>query len=268
MTAAIGDGRVLPLRGGGAIPVLGFGTWRLRGGEAYDAVRTALDVGYRHVDTATMYQNEQQVGRALRDSGVPREEVFVTTKLPPERAGRERETIKQSLRELGVDRVDLWLVHWPPGGSAAPRTWEQFLAAQQAGLTVDIGVSNYSPAQVDELIDATGVAPAVNQIRWSPALYDEQRLRHSRDRGVVLEGYSPFRASQLDDAVLLEIAEAHGVTAPQVILRWHIDTDVVAIPKSAHPERIRANFAVWDFALTPDEIARINTLGTGATTTT
>ena len=252
------DDRTIPMTAGGAIPVLGFGTWQATGQECYDAVRSALDVGYRHIDTATMYRNENEVGRALRDSGVARSEVFVTTKLPPERAGRERQTIERSLTDLGTDYVDLWLVHWPPGGEARPQTWQELLSVRGEGLARAVGVSNYSPAQVDELIAVTGEAPAVNQIRWSPALYDPARLAHSRDRGVVLEGYSPFRASRLDAPVLRDIAAAHGVSPAQVILRWHVEHGVVVIPKSAAPERIAANFDIWDFSLTADEVARLN----------
>ncbi len=240
------------------MPLLGFGTWQLRGQSAYDAVRVALDVGYRHLDTATMYRNEEQVGRAIADSGVDRSEIFVTTKLPAERVGRERATIEESLHKLGTDYVDLWLVHWPPAGDARPQTWRELLSVRDEGLARAVGVSNYSPGQVDELIEATGEAPAVNQIRWSPALYDPARLAHSRDRGVVLEGYSPFRASRLDAPVLRDIAAAHGVSPAQVILRWHVEHGVVVIPKSANPERIAANFDIWDFSLTADEVARLD----------
>jgi diketogulonate reductase-like aldo/keto reductase len=137
-------------------PLLGFGTWQLRGREAYDAVRVALDVGYRHIDTATMYRNEEQVGAALRDAAIDRSEVFLTTKLPAQAAGRERATLEESLRRLGTDYVDLWLVHWPPDGSASPDVWRAFLSARDAGLARSVGVSNYSAGQVDELIEATG----------------------------------------------------------------------------------------------------------------
>src|SRR3954449_6762538 len=192
-TVKLGDGASMPL--------LGFGTWRLRDEQAYRAVRDALDAGYRHVDTATMYGNEADVGRALRDSGVPREQVFVTTKLPAERAAGEAGTLEASLRALGVDAVDLWLIHWPPGG-AAPRVWRELLAAQDAGRAHSGGVSNYSLAQLDELTAATGRTPAVNQIRWGPTLYDAATLAGHRERGVVLEGYSPFRTTNLHDPVL------------------------------------------------------------------
>jgi diketogulonate reductase-like aldo/keto reductase len=242
------------------MPILGFGTWQLRGRDGYGAIRHALDVGYRHIDTATNYGNETQVGRALRDSGIPREDVFVTTKLPSGNAGRERATIDASLRDLGTEYVDLWLIHWPPGGEASVPTWRALLDVRRSGKARAVGVSNYSPAQIDELIDATGDAPAVNQIRWSPAVYDAARLAHSRERGVALEGYSPFQASRLDDAVLREIADAHGVAPTQVILRWHVEHGVVVIPKSATPERIESNHDIFDFSLTDAEVARIDAL--------
>ncbi|MGI8867844.1 MAG: aldo/keto reductase [Mycobacteriales bacterium] len=250
------------LSNGAQVPLLGFGTWQLREKECYDAVRSALDVGYRHLDTATGYENEEQVGRAIRDSGLDRSEVFITTKLPPENAGKEAETLAASLRNLGVDYVDLWLIHWPPTGEAGVETWREFLALQGESKTRAIGVSNYSTEQVDELIDATGVAPAVNQIRWAPALFDKARADHLKDRGVALEGYSPFRASDLDDEALTTIADTHNASVPQVILRWHLEHEYIAIPKSAKPERIKANFDVFGFSLTPDEVATIDALST------
>jgi diketogulonate reductase-like aldo/keto reductase len=247
---SVGDGHEMPL--------LGFGTWQLPGDQAYEPVRVALETGYRHLDTATMYRNEIEVGRALHDSGVARDEVFVTTKLPAERAARARETIEESLKALGIDQLDLWLVHWPPNGSARPQTWREFVAAREDGLTRAIGVSNYSVAQIDELAQATGVMPAVNQIPYSPALHDPSLLAAHRERGVVLEGYSPFRRSDLREPVFAEVAAAHGVTPTQVILRWHIQHEIVVIPKSATPDRIRANFDVFGFALTPEEMARMD----------
>jgi diketogulonate reductase-like aldo/keto reductase len=252
--------RMLPLHTDRQIAILGFGTWQLEGSQAYEAVRHALDVGYRHLDTATTYGNESEVGRAVRESGVPKDEIFVTTKLPPDHAGRERETIEQSLRRLGLDHVDLWLIHWPPRGEASPETWRVLLELRDEGRATDVGVSNYSPAQIETLISETGEAPTVNQVRWSPAIYDERVLRHSREQGVVLEGYSPFRASDLRDPVIVSIANSHGVSPTQVILRWHLETGVVVIPKSAHPQRIAENFDVFGFSLTKEEVARLNGL--------
>jgi 2,5-diketo-D-gluconate reductase A len=247
------------LPGGGSMPLLGFGTWQIKGEQCYDAVRSALDVGYRHIDTATVYRNEDQVGRALADSGVPRDEVFVTTKVPP-RARDARTTLDESLRQLGTDAVDLWLIHWTEGGSVHEDLWGVLLEAQKAGKVRDVGVSNYSLDQIDRLVDATGQQPAVNQIEWAPTLYDEEVARGHEQRGIVLEGYSALKNTDLDDPVLREIADAHGVTAAQVLLRWHLDHGFVAIPKSATPERIRANFAVTGFSLDEDELHRIDGL--------
>lgn len=247
-----------------AMPLLGFGTWQLRGAEAYRAVRTALEVGYRHIDTATVYGNEAQVGRAVRDSGVDRGEIFLTTKLPAERAGHEAQTLTESLRALDTDRVDLWLVHWPPNGTAAPQPWRELLTAREDGRARAVGVSNYSTVQIDELIAATGQAPAVNQVRWGPTLHDPARLAEHRERGVVLQGYSPFKTTDLRHPVLAEIATAHRVTAAQVVLRWHLEHGVVVIPKSGHPDRIRANAEVHGFRLSAEEVGRIDGLSTGA----
>ena len=250
----------LSLGHGAEMPLLGFGTWQIRGEKAYEAVRDALEAGYRHIDTATMYGNEAEVGRALRDSGVPRDEVFVTTKLPPERAGRERETLDASLRALGVDAVDLWLIHWPPRRRSVP-VWERFVEARDAGRARAIGVSNYGVGEIDELSSATGVTPAVNQIRFGPRLYDPKLIAQHRERGVVVEGYSPFKTTNLHDEVLTRIAAAHGVDPARVVLRWHVQHEIVVIPKSANPERIATNAAIDGFSLTDEEMAAVDRLG-------
>jgi len=251
---------MVTLPGDVVMPPVGFGTWQLRGRRAYDAVRCALDVGYRHFDTATMYGNEAELGRALHDSGLDRQEIFVTTKLPARGAGRERETITASLRDLGTDYVDLWLVHWPPGGSARPATWQQLLAVRDEGLARAVGVSNYSVGQLDELIDATGEPPAVNQIPWSPSRHDPRQLAGNRDRGVVVEGYSPLKGANLRDPVLVEIASRHEVTPAQIVLRWHLEHGIVVIPKSANRDRIATNFDLSGFQLSGDEVLRIDGL--------
>jgi len=251
------------LRSGTDMPLLGFGTWQLRGRTGYEAVRQALSTGYRHLDTATIYRNEAEVGRALRDSGLPRTDVFVTTKLPPEYAGAERRTLTQSLANLGADYVDLWLIHWPPSAQARADIWKQLLPLRDEGLARAVGVSNYSTAQIDELIEATGETPAVNQIPWSPALYDPEVLAAHRERGVVVEGYSPFKRSDLRDPVLVEVAQRHGVTVAQVVLRWHLQHEIVVIPKSATPARIAENFDILGFTLTGEEMAGIDALGRG-----
>lgn len=203
------------LASGSKMPTLGLGTWQARGRSAVGAALRALEVGYRHIDTATAYGNEEQVGQAVAESGVPREEIFVTTKLPPSRAGRERATLRDSLDALGFGHVDLWLIHWPPSGLARPDVWERLLELQAEGLAREVGVSNYSVRQLDELEQATGRLPAVNQIEWSPALFDRSVLEAHRRRGVQLEGYSPLKTMNLRDPQLVRIAEAHGVTPPR-----------------------------------------------------
>jgi diketogulonate reductase-like aldo/keto reductase len=243
------------------MPLLGLGTWQASGRRAVDAVRRALELGYRLVDTATMYGNEREVGRAIAESGLPREQVFVTTKLPQGNAGRERQTLRESLDALRLDHIDLWLIHWPPGGRARPDVWERLLELQADGLARTVGVSNYSLRQIGELERATGRLPAVNQIEWSPALFDRQILDGHRTRGVRLEGYSPLRASNLRDPRLARVAERHGVTPAQVVLRWHLEHEVVVIPKSTNAARLAENAAIFDFELTASEVESLDALG-------
>lgn len=242
--------------------MVGFGTWQLRGRQAREAVRAALAAGYRHLDTATMYGNEAEVGRAIADSGLDRTELFVTTKIRAGDAGRVRSVLRQSLDGLGTGYLDLWLVHWPPSQPAARRQlWQEMLEVKAEGLARDIGVSNYSLGEVDELIAATGEAPAVNQIDWGPAFYNAGVLASHAERGIAVEGYSPLKNTNLDDPVLAKIAAAHGVTAAQVVLRWHLEHDITVIPKSARPDRIRSNFELFGFSLTAGEVAAIDALG-------
>lgn len=248
------------LADGVSIPLIGFGTWQLDSDDAYNGVRAALDIGYRHIDTATAYDNEDKVGAAIRDSGVGRENVFITTKCPPGNIGREAQTLDASLKALGVDFIDLWLIHWPPHGDAKPDMWKAFIEALDAGKTRAIGVSNYSIAQIDELISATGQGPALNQIPWNPFIFNEREVTDLRSRDVVLEGYSPLKRSDLSNPVLAEIAAAHGKTPAQVILRWHVEHGFVVIPRSRRRLRIEENFAIFDFELTQEEMRRLDAL--------
>jgi 2,5-diketo-D-gluconate reductase A len=244
----------------GSMPLLGFGTWQISNSAAPQVTAQALESGYRHIDTATAYHNESGIGKALASSTLAREAVFVTTKLPPDRAGRERRTLEESLSKLGVDYVDLWLVHWPPSGRAAPRVWEQLVSLRQDGLAKAVGVSNYSLRQIDELTEATGTTPEVNQIRWGPALYDPAAVAGLQQRGVVLEGYSPFKVSNLSDPTLVSIASKHDATTPQVIVAWHIAHGFVVIPKSSRRERIVSNAAAARIQLSAEEVAAIDGL--------
>jgi diketogulonate reductase-like aldo/keto reductase len=251
----------VPLAGGGQLPLIGFGTWKLKGYQAEAAVAAALTAGYRHIDTAVMYGNEAEIGTALGNSGLGREEIFLTTKVRPSDAGREASVLRRSLRALRTDYVDLWLIHWPPNrGQLIRQMWNELRDLRDQGLARDIGVSNYDLDQIDELISAIGEAPAVNQIPWSPGRYDAGLLAGHRDRGVVLEGYSPLKGTQLDHPVLTDIARAHGVNAAQVVLRWHLDHAIPVIPKSRQPDRIAANLDLLGFTLTEAEVAAIDGL--------
>ncbi|HET7327605.1 MAG TPA: aldo/keto reductase [Nocardioidaceae bacterium] len=260
MTIQLPD-ETLPLTGGGRMPLLGFGTWQIKGKDAVRATSAALEVGYRHVDTATVYGNEDEVGRALKDSGVARDDVFVTTKCPPDRAGRELDTLRESLDLLGTDHVDLWLIHWPEEGTDHVGMWHSFVEARESGLARAIGVSNFDAALIDEVTTATGVAPAVNQIEWSPLLYDAATVAEHRERGVALEGYSALRGGTLDHPTIVGIAERIDRTPAQVIIRWHLQHGVVVIPKSVHEDRIRSNADVGGFTLTDGEMEALDALG-------
>lgn len=248
----------------GRMPQVGFGTWQLRGDEARAAVTAAVSAGYRHIDTATMYRNEQEIGDALAASDVDRSDVFLTTKIRASDQGQERAVLRQSLGALGTDYLDLWLIHWPPSRASDRRAlWTELLAVQAEGYVRDVGVSNFSLAQIDEITEATGQAPAVNQIDFGPRRYDAQLLAGHAERGVAVEGYSGLKNASLRDPVLSAIAAAHGVTTAQVVLRWHLEHDVTVIPKSARPERIAANIDLSGFRLTADEVAAIDSLAGG-----
>jgi diketogulonate reductase-like aldo/keto reductase len=254
------------LRRGAAIPAVGLGTWQLEGAAARIALSEGLALGYRHIDTATVYRNEDEVGRALHESGVDRDELFITTKLPGN-ARDVRATIERSLSDLKVDFVDLWLIHWPPARSydSATRSslelYEQMLALRDEGLARSIGVSNYDIREIDELAIATGDTPEVNQIAWSPFLH-RSALHDAHDaREVVLEGYSPLSTSRLDNPVLAGVASSHQVSAAQIVLRWHLQHAIPVIAKSAHLERQRANIDIFDFELGDGEMDQIDGLG-------
>jgi diketogulonate reductase-like aldo/keto reductase len=253
--------QTLTLAGGTQIPLLGLGTWQITGDDAVRATASALESGYRHLDTATVYGNEAEVGRALADSGVPRDEVFVTTKCPPDHAGKELDTLRRSLELLQVDHVDLWLIHWPGSGSVNSDMWRAFVEAREAGLAREIGVSNFDATLIDEVAGATGVTPAINQVKWSPLLFDARVLEQHRARGVAVEGYSALRGGTLDHPAIVEIAERLDRTPAQVIIRWHLDHEVVVIPKSVNSDRIRSNADVAGFSLSAEDMATIDALG-------
>lgn len=248
------------LSGGAEIPLIGFGTHPLRGEEAIVAIVEALDAGYRSIDTATRYRNQDSVGDALRRSHVPRDEVFVTTKLPPDCVGAERATLQESLDAIGVDHVDLWLIHWPPGGAPGIKAWKEMVRLRDEGLARAIGVSNYQIRLFDELHAETGVHPELAQVQWSPVHFSARYLAACNERGIVVGAHSPFRSARLDDATLRRIAEAHGVETTQVIVRWNVQHGVAVVPKSSHRDRMEQNLDVLGFELGENEMRTIDNL--------
>lgn len=250
------------LGGGVAMPLLGLGVWQIRAGRpAEDAVSWALEAGYRHIDTAAAYRNEESVGRAVRSSGLPRESVFVTTKMRSSEPEPER-ALAQSLERLGLDHVDLYLIHSP--GSGSERHWPALAELRSRGLTRSIGVSNWGDAALERLVAGAEVPPAVNQIDFNPFRFSSATLETHRRCGVVLEAYSPLgRGRALGDAVVGEVARRVGRTPAQVLVRWAVQRGLPAIPKSSRRERIAENRAVFDFALSSEDMARLDALGRG-----
>ena len=254
------DQPTFALRAGGRMPVLGLGVWQLAAGqETEQAVEWALEAGYRHVDTASMYRNEQSVGVALARSGLRREDVFVTTKLMPGQASAER-ALAASLRRLGLDYVDLYLIHWPLP-LLNVRLWRQLERLQERGLAREIGVSNFGSSQLEELRRSGASVPAVDQVQFNPFRYRRRLLDDCRRQGIVLEAYSPLeRGKGLDHPTITGVAERVGRTPAQVMLRWAVQHEAVVIPKSGREERIRSNAQVFDFELSEPDMTMLNAL--------
>jgi len=252
-------GRVRVLADGNQMPMLGLGVWQVpNGAVCVNAVRLALDLGYRHIDTAQIYGNEESVGRALRDSGVPRGEVFITTKFNPGRKDPVAEA-EQSLRRLGIDQVDLYLVHWPRGGPL--RAWPGMERARELGLARSVGVSNFGTRELREVIAAGTIPPAVNQVQFSALQYRRSLLDACRRQNVALEAYSPLGTGRhLSNATVNRVAQRAGRTAAQVLLRWCLEHDVPVIPKSTHRDRIAENAQIFDFALSDEDMADLDAL--------
>jgi 2,5-diketo-D-gluconate reductase A len=247
-------GPVTELAGGVAMPMLGLGVWQLdEGREAEQAVEWALEAGYRHIDTAAYYRNERSVGAALARSGIPRDEVFVTTKwLPVSRSPRHE--VRRSLERLGLERVDLYLVHWPMPGREA-RAWREFEQIAEQGLARAIGVSNYAITRLERLMTRAHAAPAVNQVHASVLRWDRRLVDACARLGIVVEAYSPLeRGRGVSDPVIGAVAGRVGRSPAQVMLRWALQHGMVVIPKSARRERIVENAAVFDFELPPEEM--------------
>ncbi|MDQ6817083.1 MAG: aldo/keto reductase [Actinomycetota bacterium] len=258
----------LSLVDGNRIPQLGFGVFQVPPEDTADVVLHALRTGYRSIDTAAAYENEAGVGEAMSASGVQRDELFLTTKLPNDDHGRDRthRALHASLERLAQDYVDLYLIHWPvPGRDLYVDTWEALIELREEGVARSIGVSNFLPEHLERIIDATGVTPVANQVELHPRFQQpELRRFHERHR-IVTEAWSPLgQGSILDDPTIEKIASAHRRTPAQVVLRWHAQLGHVAIPKSVTPERIEQNFRVFDFELSGDELDAIGRLDNGA----
>ena len=241
------------LNDGNHIPQLGYGVWQVGNDEAITAVSEALKAGYRHIDTAAIYGNEEGVGKAIRNSGIERGDIFLTTKLWNSEQGSEP-TLKAfdtSLKKLGADYVDLYLIHWPiPSKDLFMETWRAFLRLKEEGRAKSIGVSNFRTADLERVIKESGVTPVLNQIELHPQFQqDELRLFHSK-HNIATEAWSPLGQGRiLEDSTLKAIAAKHGKSVAQVILRWHIETGNIVIPKSVTPARIKENFDIFDFRL-------------------
>jgi 2,5-diketo-D-gluconate reductase A len=239
------------------IPAMGLGTWQLRGGA--ETVRIALDAGYRLIDTSGDYGTQAAIGEAIRESGIPRSDIFLVTKVEETEDGYD--ATKDRLRELGQDYADLMLIHRPPPSGAGESIWSGLIRAKREGLTREIGVSNYSTEQIDAISDATGEQPAVNQIEWSPFGHSRQMLEYCRERGILIQAYSPLtRRRRLDDPTVAEVGSHHGKTPAQVLIRWNIQLGTNPIPKASTEEHLREDIAVFDFELSDEETGRLSRL--------
>ena len=258
----------IDLAGDVSIPQFGLGVFQVPPEKTFENVTHALNVGYRHIDTARAYQNEAQVGQAVKSSDLSREELFLTTKLWNSDQVKPIDTLKQSLKLLETEYVDLYLIHWPaPGHDHYVQAWEGLVEAQKQGLARAIGVSNFQAEHLRKIIDATGVTPAVNQIELHPYLTQHGLRREHADRGIVTEAWSPLaQGAVLDDPVITEIAAAHNRTAGQIVLRWHVELGNVVFPKSMTPSRIEENIDIFDFELSAEEVERIEALDRGMRT--
>jgi 2,5-diketo-D-gluconate reductase A len=254
-----------PLADANRIPLLGLGVWQVPNGpECVNAVRWALELGYRHIDTAQAYGNEESVGQGLRESGVPRDQVFITTKFFPAKRDPAAEASK-SLRRLGVEHVDLYIIHWPQGGPTW--AWSGMEQARELGYARSIGLSNFSAKEVEQVLAVASSPPVVNQVQFSPFHYRRGLLAECERHRVALEAYSPLGTGRhITDPTVTRIADSIGRTPPQVLLRWCVQRDIPVIPKSTHRDRIEENAQIFDFALSGEEMAALDALDrTGGT---
>ncbi len=254
----------IQLHNGVLIPQFGYGTYKVRAEDAYRAVRDALEVGYRHIDTAEMYGNEAQVGAAIADSGLARDEVFITSKLnnPYHEPQAARDAFAKTLDDLRIDQLDLFLIHWPMAQTTNyVETWQTMLEFEADGRSRGVGTSNFQEHHLRAIIDATGVAPALNQIELHPYLAQRQLVQLHAELGIVTASWSPLaRGALLSDPVVLDLAQEAGRSAAQVVIRWHLQRGLVVIPKSTHRERMIQNADVFDFELSAQQMASIDSL--------
>ncbi|MFJ4172567.1 aldo/keto reductase [Microbacterium sp. NPDC089696] len=254
----------ITLNSGLTIPQLGFGVFLVPADEAEKAVSEALEVGYRHIDTAAIYKNEEGVGAAIAKSGIPRDELFITTKLWNDRQSGEQPhaAIRESLDKLGLDHVDLYLTHWPtPEKNTYVNAWTKLIEIRDAGLSRSIGVSNHLPEHLDRLVAETGVVPAVDQIELHPAYQQRDVLAWGADKGMRIESWGPLGQGKyplFENPAVVAAAEAHGVTPAQAVIRWHLQKGIIVFPKSTRRERMEQNFDVFGFELSDAEIAAID----------
>jgi 2,5-diketo-D-gluconate reductase A len=258
---------------GASIPRLGLGTWPMSGEEAEAAVAQAAEAGYRLFDTAYAYGNEEGVGRGLRASGVPREELFVTTKLNGEWHGYQaaQEAFQASAGRLGLDYVDMYLIHWPlPQQDSYVEAWKGLAKLLEDGRVRAIGLSNFKPAHIDRVLADTGVVPDVNQIELNPTVTRDATRAYDAAHGIVTQSWSPIGrgGDLLGETVITRLADRYGKTPAQIVLRWHMELDLITVPKSASPERMRENIDIFDFALTPEEVDEISGLDQGESAAT
>jgi len=256
------------LNDGSPFPQLGLGTYNLRGDDGIAAIVAAIESGYRLLDTAVNYENEHEVGEAMRRSGLDRDELIVTSKIPGRHHGREEAvaSIEASLRELGLERIDLQLIHWPnPSVAKQVETWQGMIDARERGLVRSIGVSNFTEAMLTELIERTGVTPAVNQVELHPYFPQAALREFHAEHGIRTESWSPLarRSELLTEQIVQELAVVHDVSPTQVVLRWHIELGTTPIPKSADADRQRENADVFGFSLPEAQVAAISALERG-----
>lgn len=253
------------LNNGVKIPSVGVGVFRVNDANvAYETVKTAISVGYRHIDTAMIYGNEEAVGKAIKDSGIARQEIFLTTKLwnDDQRSGKVQEAIDDSLKRLGTDYVDLYLVHWPVKDTYVS-IWKKMEEVYKSGKTKVIGVSNYNRHHLDELLKEAEIVPAVNQIECYPYLAQEATIEYCKEKGIHPQAWGPLGAGQSDvlsNPIIVGIAKKHEKSPAQIVLRWNVERGVIVIPKSVHKDRLIENLSIADFRLTDDEVKQISAL--------